>query len=160
MAEGRESAHKQEAALLELAQRVCAPLGLEVYDIHYRRSGPRWKLQVFLYRPTAPITLDDCEKVSRQLSRELDVVDPIAHAYDLEVSSPGLERPLRHAWHWERSLGEKANVRLRDESGRTKTIVAVIDSVEGDHARLRTDGGEMIDVDIPAVLAARIHVDW
>ena len=157
---GRADSLKQEAALRELAQRVAGLQGLEVYDLVFRRSGPRWKLQVFLSRAQEAVTLEDCERVSRQLSRELDVADPIAHAYDLEVSSPGIERPLREAWHWERSVGQLAAVRWRDAEGRTQSGVLLVEGVDGDRVRLRASSGEITELDISAVLSARIHVEW
>lgn len=150
---------KQAEQLRELARQVVEAEGLELYDLVFKRSGPRSKLQVFLNRPGGNVGLDDCERVSRQLSRELDVVDPIAHAYDLEVSSPGIERPLLQRWHWERALGERVNVRWRDEDGRTRSSVARLDSVDDTHAALR-DGDEITRVAFDRVLAARIHVDW
>jgi ribosome maturation factor RimP len=106
-----------------------------------------------------PVGLTDCERVSRQLSRELDVSDPIAHAYDLEVSSPGIERVLREAWHFERAVGESVAVRWRDESGRARTDIGVLERV--DEVRLVLQSREsVITVDLDAVLSARIHVEW
>lgn len=162
MPEGQHrNQRQQEAAARDLARRVVEPLGLEVYDVVFRHSGPRSKLQVFLNRPAGAVTLDDCERVSRQLSRELDVLDPIAHAYDLEVSSPGIERPLRERWHWERAVGEEVAVRWRDAEGRTHSTVGRLDPL-GDDERVRIiDGsGDPLDIEFAAVLAARIHVTW
>ncbi len=154
------TAEKQDAQLRDAARRVAEALGLEVYDLVARRSGPRWKVQVFLTRPLGAVTLIDCERVSRQLSRELDVLDPIAHAYDLEVSSPGVERPLREIWHWRRAIGEKVSVRWRDAGGGARSVVAILEAADEQMLRLRSDAGEEFQIPPGAVLAARIHVDW
>lgn len=156
----RKESENREIQLTELAQRVVQPFGLELYDLVFRRLGPRWKLQVFLSRPDGAISLDDCEKVSRQLSRELDVADLVDHAYDMEVSSPGLERPLRHPWHWERVVGQKVTARYLCEDGKKRTITATLESVSEGIARLRDDQNNLIELQIRAVENARLHVDW
>ncbi len=151
---------RQEAILREMALRVAEQHGLELYDVVYRRSGPRAKLQVFLSRPGAAITLADCEQVSRQLSRELDVEDPIQQAYDLEVSSPGIERPLRSPWHFQRAAGEKAALRWRDAQGRTQSAVVCVTGADDEHVTFTGPDGQDTKIEISAVLSAKIHVDW
>ncbi len=151
-----------EAHLVPLAEELAGSLGLEVYDLVLRTSGPRWKLTVFLDGPGAPVTLDDCTRFSRQFSRELDVLDPIPHPYDLEVSSPGMERALRHPRHFQRALGEQVSVRWRDEGGKVRSVVGTLLLFENDRIRVRPAGKEEESVAIPlaALLGARIHVDW
>jgi ribosome maturation factor RimP len=149
-----------ESTLREVAADAAAVFGLEVYDLHYRRSGPRWKLQLFLDRPGGRVSLEDCERVSRQLSRELDVLDPIPHAYDLEVSSPGMDRPLRQSWHWERTVGEKVHVRWRDEEQRTAVVIGTLRGVDDDRALIEDDKGEERAIPLDRVLGARVHIDW
>lgn len=156
----REPEQRQIDVLRETAQSVAASFGLELYDIVCRASGPRGKIQVFLSRPEGSVTLDDCERVSRQLSRELDVLDPIGGGYDLEVSSPGLERLLREAWHWRRSVGESVALRWRDADGRVRNAVAVLEQASEELLRLRAAHGEAFELPISAVLSAHIHVDW
>ncbi len=151
---------RTEAILREMAERVAEQHGLELYDVVYRRSGPRAKLQVFLSRAAGAITLEDCERVSRQLSRELDVEDPIQQAYDLEVSSPGIERPLRSPWHFRRASGERASVRWRDDAGRTQSAVLVIKDADGEQVTFAGPDGQDVKIAISAVLSAKIHVDW
>jgi ribosome maturation factor RimP len=150
----------KDDALVRLAEGVAASLGLRLYDLVIRRSGPRWKLQVFVEGPDRPVTLDDCEKVSRQLSRELDVLDPIANPYDLEVSSPGIERALRVPWHWQAVRGERAFVRFRQADGSTRAMVAEIVEADERAARLRAADGTEFEVGYDAVTAARKHADW
>ncbi|RMG49095.1 MAG: ribosome maturation factor RimP [Acidobacteria bacterium] len=150
-----------ETAVEALAERVAQGLGLAVYDLRFRQAGPRWKLQVFIERAgEAPATLDDCERLSRQLSHELDADDPIPHAYDLEVSTPGIERALRRRRHWERALGRRVRVRWRDETGKVRTEVLTVRALNGDSAALTGGNGEELVVPLSRVLSARLHIDW
>jgi ribosome maturation factor RimP len=151
-----------ERELRDMAQNVAEAHGVEIYDVVYRRSGPRWKVSVFLSRPDTPVSLEDCEKVSRQLSRELDVFDPIPNAYDLEVSSPGLDAPLRQTWHWSRALGSKARVKWRDEDGKAQTAIMTIAEADPSSGTvvLVTEGGDQVELSLDSVLSARLHVEW
>ncbi len=78
-----------------LAEPIVSELGLELFDSEYVKEGADWYLRVYIDKPDAGVTIEDCEAVSQRLSQELDRVDPISDQYLLEVSSPGLERPLR-----------------------------------------------------------------
>ncbi len=158
-AAGKDEARKDEA-VVRVAEGVASALGLRLYDLVIRRSGPRWKVQVFVEGPDRPVTLDDCEKVSRQLSRELDVLDPIANPYDLEVSSPGIERALRAPWHWQAARGQRAFVRFRQADGTTRALVAEVLDAGERSARLRAPDGTEFEVDYDVVTAARKHADW
>lgn len=120
-------------------------VGYELVDLEYKREQGGWVVRAFIDHLTPPaaagvtphsgvlgIGHEDCQKVSRELSAVLDVADVLPHAYSLEVSSPGVERPLRTAEHFRRFAGQRAKVRLvhgvegrRNFSGR---IVAVPDA--------------------------------
>src|SRR5690606_35558507 len=92
--EGAGMAAKRPAEIAaELAEEVARPLGLEIVDVEFRRESGGRVLRVFIDKPGG-VTLDDCEALSEELSRRLDEVDPIEESYSLEVSSPGIERPL------------------------------------------------------------------
>jgi ribosome maturation factor RimP len=92
--------------------------GYELVDVEWKREQGGWVCRVFIDNlelpntPKVPVGVDDCERVSRQLSAVLDVADVIPQAYNLEVSSPGLDRPLRTAQHFKRFLGQRAKVKL------------------------------------------------
>ena len=100
--------------ILESVRRIAAPLatqeGLELVDVELGGAGGRQTLRLFIDRPGG-VSLDDCSAVSRAVSAALDVEDPIAGAYDLEVSSPGLDRPLRTPEHFEKYKGSKVRVK-------------------------------------------------
>ena len=98
----------------EFAVSLLPSLGLDLYDIQFRREGRGWVLRLIIDSPDG-VSLDDCSRVSREMSDFLDVEDLIDHAYNLEVSSPGVERELRNIAECERFQGEKIRVKLREE---------------------------------------------
>ena len=94
----------------DLAGSFLNQMGLELYDVEF--SAVSGQLRVFIQRPLAGVSMGDCAKVSRKLSEELDKEDLIDSAYMLEVSSPGLDRPLRKETDYQRSLGRLAKLKL------------------------------------------------
>jgi ribosome maturation factor RimP len=107
------------------AARVAASHGLEIFDVQLRRESLGWVLRVIIDRPadiqpssmdTEPVGIQDCQRVSQDLSALLDVEEDsldeqaLARAYTLEVSSPGLDRPLRHAADYRRFTGRLAKI--------------------------------------------------
>src|SRR5215831_6888231 len=102
-----------------IANRVAASYGLEIFDVSFRREGPGMVLRIQIDRPgpaaTADesVSVDDCANVSRDLSAILDVEDTVPTAYVLEVSSPGLDRPLRNAADYRRFAGRRAKLVMR-----------------------------------------------
>src|SRR5262245_59629679 len=98
-----------------IADRVAAGYGLEIFDVQFRREGSGMVLRVQIDRPGPAATgdtvsVDDCATVSRDLSAIFDVEDVVPTAYNLEVSSPGLDRPLRHAQDYARFAGRRAKI--------------------------------------------------
>lgn len=106
---------KQEAGeligrLWNLVEPVIAAQAMEVLDVEYRRESPGWVLRIFLDSERG-ITVDDCARVSRALDDLLDTADLIPTTYHLEVSSPGIDRPLRKLEHFQMHLGDIIEVR-------------------------------------------------
>src|SRR5262249_60242388 len=95
----------------QTAARVASSYGLEIFDVQYRREGQGMMLRVLIDRPgpaasaDESVSVDDCAHVSRDLSAILDVEDVVPTAYTLEVSSPGLDRPLRRSDDYRRVRG-------------------------------------------------------
>lgn len=97
---------KTEDVLKDMAESVTGEFGLELVDVEYIKEGGTWFVRVFIDKPEG-INHDDCQQVSEKLSDLLDEKDPIPHAYVLEVSSPGIERPLKKPQDFERFKGYK-----------------------------------------------------
>src|SRR5476649_20778 len=93
-----------------IAERVAGGYGLEIFDVQFRREAPGMVLRVRIDKPGAGSTEEDCASVSRDLSAIFDVEDVVPTAYTLEVSSPGLDRPLRGLDDYRRFTGRLANV--------------------------------------------------
>ncbi|NLP18717.1 MAG: ribosome maturation factor RimP [Firmicutes bacterium] len=96
--------------VVKLAEPIVAQWGLELVDIQYRKEGPHWYLRVFIDKEGG-VGLEDCQRVSEGLGGILDRSDPIPHNYILEVSSPGLERPLKKKKDFIRFQGHEIKVR-------------------------------------------------
>lgn len=99
--------------LRELASEACRREACELYDLEWLGRGGHRIVRVYIHRSDARISVEDCEKVSRSLNVLLDAEDIIPGGrYELEVSSPGLERQLRLPWHFAQASGEKVKVKL------------------------------------------------
>lgn len=105
------------------------------------------------------VTIEDCEAVSREVSGQLDVEDPISGQYTLEVSSPGLDRPLFTQAHYERFMGETAKVTLKLPQDGRRRLQAQIVRVEGGNVVFLLDGNEFV-VSFENIDKARLVPDW
>lgn len=105
---GPGSARSHEA-VSALAAEIASKHGLELVKVQVAREGRRQVVRVFLDKPGG-VTLQDCEAVSQELSRRLDVLDPVKGSYMLEVSSPGLDRPLEKEGDFVRFAGRRVDV--------------------------------------------------
>lgn len=101
----------KEFLLEELAAPVVESLGYELTDLTFEKKGKDWYLTLFIDSENG-ISLEDCEKVSRPVSEMLDEQDPIEQSYFLEVSSPGMDRPLKKEKHFLSNLDKKIAVHL------------------------------------------------
>ncbi len=146
-------ASKQEL-LHDMILPIVASLNCELWGLEYLTQGRYTTLRVFIDGPSG-VSLEDCEKISRQISSVMDVEDPIDGEYTLEVSSPGMDRPLYKADHYARYLGETVNVRLRMARDGRRRFKGNIVAVENDDVRINVDGAE-ITLPIDAIDKANI----
>jgi ribosome maturation factor RimP len=109
----------------EFAETLLPSMDLELVEVQFRREGHGWVLRVFIDSEQG-ITIDHCANVSREVSDYLDVEDLIDHPFNLEVSSPGIERPLRSLQDFKRFAGKKARVKLREHLDSQKVFEGVI----------------------------------
>lgn len=135
-------ATKQDT-LLALIVPVVEALECEFWGMEYLSQGRHTTLRIYIERE-AGVMLEDCEKVSRQISAVLDVEDPISGEYTLEVSSPGVDRPLYTPDHYQRFTGEKVELRLRvPYQGRRKFSGNIV-GVEADEVVIRVGDEEFL----------------
>jgi ribosome maturation factor RimP len=107
-----ERGHKQtvEERTAEIADPLIAGMGMELVDVEFLHERDSWILRLFIDKPGG-VGLEDCEAVSRAVETPLEVEDIVGHAYHLEVSSPGLERPLKKPEHFQRAEGRVVRVK-------------------------------------------------
>lgn len=129
--------------LESLIEPAIAALGYELVGVEFLSQGRHSLLRVYIDNP-AGITVDDCEKASRQVSAVLDVEDPIPGQYTLEVSSPGLDRPLFKAAHYERFVGSEVQLRLKFAVGGRRKFTGRLTGVREGSVVIDVAGEEMI----------------
>ncbi|GLT18492.1 ribosome maturation factor RimP [Vibrio zhanjiangensis] len=130
-----------ERQLTEMLEAPVVALGYELVGLEFIRAGEHSTLRIFIDHENG-ITVDDCAEVSRQVSAVMDVEDPITVAYNLEVSSPGLERPLFKAEHYEQFIGHEVSIVLKMAVGNRRKWKGIIQSVDGETVAVNIDGNE------------------
>jgi ribosome maturation factor RimP len=150
-----------DALLLPIRDHV-AGLGFELVDLRRTGTLQRPILQVRVDRPDSRpgqgVTAEDCAGISRSLERFLESRAMVGPRYVLEVSSPGLERPLRWPEHWRRFVGQRVRIRAPALGGRRVVeIVAVPDDA---HVVVRADDGSETSLILDEVAEANLVVDW
>ncbi len=109
----------------EFAEGFLPSMDLELVEVQYRQEGHGWVLRLFIDGPEG-IGVEQCASVSREMNVFLDVEDIISNAFHLEVSSPGLERPLRDIADFKRFAGKKARIKVRHPVDGQKVFVGII----------------------------------
>lgn len=148
-----------EDKIKTLAEPVAQSLGLELVDVTYTTEHGKRILRIFIDKQGG-VTLNDCSDLSRELSTVLDVEDPIPQSYVLEVSSPGLDRPLIKEQDFIRFQGKKAKIKAKAPIEGRKNFKAVIDGVE-DHEVLVTDfDGKKFRIPLSNIDKAKLEIEF
>ncbi|ANA40419.1 MULTISPECIES: ribosome maturation factor RimP [Geobacter] len=147
-----------------VAEQLLAPQGLELVEAEYKREGRQMVLRLFIDKPEG-VTLDDCAAVSRELSEILDVEDVIREHYMLEVSSPGLNRPLKKEADYERYAGRLVKVRtfelLADEEGnRRKTFLGDLVGLSDGVVTLTLREGQLARIPLDKIAKANLEFEF
>ena len=128
-----------EQKLTDMLASPVEALGFELLGVEFVRAGKHSTLRVYIDHPDG-ITVDHCADVSHQVSAVLDVEDPISTEYNLEVSSPGMDRPLFKAEHYEACLGETVSLRLRVPQDNRRNFKGKVLACEGGNLSMEIDG--------------------
>ncbi|NIR28650.1 MAG: ribosome maturation factor RimP [Gammaproteobacteria bacterium] len=128
--------------LRAIVEPVVTAMGYEPVGVEYRAQGRGGLVRVYIDR-TDGVTVEDCERVSHQLSGVLDVEDPIPGSYTLEVSSPGLDRPLFKTADFERYAGHEVQIRLAEPLGGRRRFKGRLKGLRGEEALIEQDGQEV-----------------
>jgi len=157
--------------LRAIAERVARSHGLEVWDVVRRRETTGQVVRVFIDRPgpaatpEESVSIEDCELVSREIGTILDVEDPLPFAYTLEVSSPGLDRPLRGENDYRRFAGRLAKVVVSEAVDNQKAFEGRLRGVEddttlGDVVLLEGPRGRMHRLPMRLITRGRLEVEF
>jgi ribosome maturation factor RimP len=147
-----------DAKLTRLLQPMVEDLGYEFVGLEHRSNPKMPVLVIYIDRPGG-ISVEDCERVSREVAGLLDVEDPIPGHYNLEVSSPGLDRPLFTLEQFERFQGEVAQLSLYAPVGGRRRFKGQILGTSGGRVRLDQDGEE-VELDMGNIAKARLVPDY
>jgi ribosome maturation factor RimP len=150
---------KASEQLIQLLTPVVTGLGYELVGVEWD-SSPKGKILRVYIDVEGGITLDDCEQVSSQLSALLDVEDPISGAYSLEVSSPGIDRPLFTPDQYRRFLGQRVQIKLKRPLAGQRRFKGVIAGVERDRVVLTSEDGREIAIPFEDIDKARLVPDY
>ena len=149
-----------------IAERVAQARGLVVWDIQSRREATGHVVRVFIDRPgpaatpEESVSVEDCEQVNRELSTILDVEDPLPFTYTLEVSSPGLDRPLRGTGDYERFAGRLAKVVVSEAVNNQKAFEGRLRGIEDDAVLLEAPNGRMHRLPLRLITRGRLEVEF
>jgi ribosome maturation factor RimP len=149
-----------------IAERVAASRGLTVWEIQSRRESSGHVVRVFIDRPGPAATpedsvsIEDCEQVNREMSTILDVEDPLPYAYTLEVSSPGLDRPLRGVNDYRRFAGRWAKVVVKEAVDNQKAFEGRLRGVEGEDVLFEAPNGRMHRLPLRLIARGRLDVEF
>ena len=137
-----------------------------MWDIQSRREATGHVVRVFIDRPgpsASPeesVSIEDCEQVNRELSTILDVEDPLPFSYTLEVSSPGLDRPLRTSNDYERFAGRLAKIVVKEPVDNQKAFEGRLRGLDGDVVLLEAPNGRMHRLPLRLITRGRLDVEF
>jgi ribosome maturation factor RimP len=149
-----------------IAERVAAAHGLEVWDIQSRREAAGHVVRVFIDRPgpaaTAEesVSIEDCARVAEDLGTLLDVEDVMPGEYTFEVSSPGLDRPLRSADDYRRFAGRWAKIVTSQPVERHTAFNGRVKGIEGDDVLFESEGKKLMKLPLRLISRARLEVEF
>lgn len=134
---------KTEQRVYEIVKPIAKENDAYVYDVEYVKEGGFWFLKVYVDKEESPITLDECEVISRRLSEELDKDDFITQNYYLEVASPGIDRKLKTKEHFDRYIGELVDIGLYKAVNGSKNITGELLGFEDKTISVEVDSEKM-----------------
>ena len=153
------SRQRLEAELTRLAVSTLAKAGLELVELAIKGSGSRQVVRLSIDRAgSRGVGLEDCQRISRELSSALDEAEPIKTSYLLEVSSPGIDRPIRTADDIRRNTGRRVVVTAKDTTGQERCYRGTLLGLQTEQLRLGGEAEEEIRIPLEAVVSARQDV--
>ena len=155
MAKREDYEQKTEQLLLPIIEKN----RFELVDVEYVKEGSNWYLRAYIDKEGG-ITVDDCEMVSRALSDLLDREDFIEDAYILEVSSPGLGRPLKKDKDFSRSIGEEVEVHLFKPLNKKKEYIGLLQAIDKKSVTIQEENGDTLSILRADIALIRLTFDF
>lgn len=141
--------------IVSLAAEVASEVSVEVYDVRVETGGPRVAIRVFLDK-AGGILLGDIESFSRKFSARLDVEDPVDGPFLLEVSSPGVNRPLTRPEHYAAAVGKRIRVALTEPLDGARSVAGILESADSGSVVVSREGGT---VAVPMRLVRKANLE-
>ncbi len=161
MAEKKTGKGRNTASLVyDIAKPIADSLGLIIWDVTYDKEGTMRYLRVLIEKPDGAVDMDDCENMTRPLSKALDEQDPIDEQYMLEVGSPGLGRQLRRDEHFEEYIDCPVRVRYIREKDGVKEFIAVMTAYDRQQKKItaETENGT-VEIDVAETAFIKLYDD-
>lgn len=155
MSQGRQ---KILQVCTQLAEEVAARQGAEVVDVEYVKEQGQYYLRIFIDKPGG-VGLDDCQAFSEEIGALLDEVDPIPSSYSLEISSPGIERPLKKERDFQRFSGRLAAIKTYAPLDGRKNWKGTLQGLEDGHVLIEVDG-DLAKIPISAIAKAHLVAEF
>lgn len=151
-----------EARAQELLEPIVAGEGLELLEVEFVREREGWVLRLFIDKPGGRVGLDECTQVSRAVDTVLDVEDIVPHEYNLEVSSPGVNRPLKKPAHYERVKGQKVKVKTFGPIGEPprKNFTGTLTEVAADAISVDVEGAGSFRIPFKDIAKANLEFEF
>lgn len=150
----------------QIAEPILRQEGLELIDVEYAREGGRWVLRLYIDKPGAKpgegVGIDDCQRASHAVETAIEVEDIVPHEYSLEVSSPGIERPLTKPEHFARFVGSKVRIKTFGPmfDPPRKSFAGVLVAFEEDTAEVEVEGAGRFKIPRKDIAKANLQADW
>jgi ribosome maturation factor RimP len=151
-----------ETRAQELLEPIVAGEGLELLEVEFVREREGWVLRLFIDKPGGRVGLDECSQVSRAVDTVLDVEDIVPHEYNLEVSSPGVNRPLKKPAHYERVKGQKIKVKTFGPIGEPprKNFTGTLTEVAADAISVDVEGAGNFRISFKDIAKANLEFEF
>lgn len=149
---------KDPFGIAPIIEPVIVGMGYDFWGLECQTGAKNAQVRVYI-DSNAGVTLDDCSRVSQQLSAVLDVEDPIEVPYTLEISSPGINRPLFSVEQMKRAVGDKIKVKTLWPIGERRNFKGILKNVGEEEIKIETDSDEIFTVPLDAIKNAKLDLD-
>ncbi|MFZ7132098.1 MAG: ribosome maturation factor RimP [Eubacteriales bacterium] len=150
---------RTEEIVYNLAQPIVDKNSLELVDVEFKKEGQKWVLRVYIDKENG-VGLDDCQRVSEELGNLLDEKDPITDSYFLEVSSPGLDRPLKKDSDFLKYMDREIEITLYQPMNNSKYFKGMNKGIHQDALKMTIENEKIIQIPVKSIASARLYFEF